>query len=281
MSDFAARSIDRATPIPYYYQLQEILKEEIERGTWQPGDLLPSEAELGQRFNLSRTVIRKALDVLEADGDISRVKGKGSIVAQPKFRWEATAGARDWRLANSPSQLLLGRVIDTRRVRAGGHVGRLLGVEAAAWVFELTFTHEVSGRSAALSQMYLRPQGSPQLKALYDAEERLPVLVQHGPDVAEQLESSYGVHAAVSQVTVEFTQTNEFEANLLNVRRKSAAFLLSSLDLDDAERRLSFTRTVIRADQIRISLALRHSEPPTAGHPMGLMALMNVGPAAF
>jgi len=89
------------------------------------------------------------------------------------------------------------------------------------------------------------------------------------------------VHAAVSQVTVEFTQTNEFEANLLNVRRKSAAFLLSSLDLDDAERRLSFTRTVIRADQIRISLALRHSEPPTEGHPMGLMALMNVGPAAF
>ncbi|HUY24173.1 MAG TPA: GntR family transcriptional regulator, partial [Candidatus Saccharimonadales bacterium] len=117
MSDFEARSIDRATPIPYYYQLQEILKEEIERGTWQPGDLLPSEADLGQRFNLSRTVIRKALDVLEADGDISRVKGKGSIVAQPKFRWEATAGARDWRLANSPSQLLLGRVIDTRRVR--------------------------------------------------------------------------------------------------------------------------------------------------------------------
>ncbi len=89
MSDAETRAIDRATPIPFYYQLQEILKEEIERGTWRSGDLLPSEAQLERRFGVSRTVVRQALDVLQADGQISRVKGKRSMVTEPKFRWEA------------------------------------------------------------------------------------------------------------------------------------------------------------------------------------------------
>jgi hypothetical protein len=63
-----ARPIDRSSPVPYYYQLQEILKEEIERGRWGPGDMLPSEAEICALFGISRTAIRKALDVLESDG---------------------------------------------------------------------------------------------------------------------------------------------------------------------------------------------------------------------
>src|SRR5438046_1912305 len=85
----SVRPIDRSSPVPYYYQLQEILKEEIERGRWGPGDMLPSEAEISVMFGVSRTAIRQALDVLGSDGQIYRVKGKGTIVARQKFRHEA------------------------------------------------------------------------------------------------------------------------------------------------------------------------------------------------
>jgi GntR family transcriptional regulator len=274
MSEAETRAIDRASPIPFYYQLQEILKEEIERGTWRPGDLLPSEAELERSFGVSRTVIRQALDVLQADGQITRGKGKKSMVAEPKFRWDATIGARDWSKPGSPSQVTLGQLVDARRVPAGGHVGRLLGVASGARVFELTFTQEVDGRPVALSQMYLRPQATAKLDEMFAAEDQLPVLVKRGPDVPDQLADRYGITVAVSDVTVELTQMNEFEATLLNGVKGSPAFLVSALDLDAEEAPVSFTRTAIRGDRFRFSLALRHPDPQGVKRSPGLVTYM-------
>lgn len=274
MTNSQTRVIDRASPIPFYYQLQEILKEEIERGTWQPGDLLPSEADLEERFGVSRTVVRQALDVLQADGQISRAKGRRSMVAEPKFRWEATIGARSWGQPVVPNQVLLGRLVDARLVQAGGHVGHLLGLHDAAHVFELTYTQEVGGRPVGLSQMYLRPNASPGLAEACAGTSHLPTVTEGGPDVPEQLASRYGIEVAVSDATVELTQLNEFEADLLGVQLGSAAFLLSSLDLDAAEAPLSFTRTVIRGDRFRFSLALRQPEAGGSTRTHGLMAYM-------
>jgi GntR family transcriptional regulator len=268
------RGIDRASPIPFYYQLQEILKEEIERGTWQPGDLLPSEADLEQRFGVSRTVIRQALDVLQADGQISRGKGRRSMVAEPKFRWEATVGARTWSQPAVPNQVTLGRLVDARRVQAGGHIARLLGLHDAAHVVELTYTQHVAGQPVALSQMYLNPQASPGLAEACAGTDKLPLLTEQGPDVPDQLASRYGIEVAVSDATVELTQLNEFEADLLGASQGSAAFLLSSLDLDARQTPLSFTRTVIRGDKFRFSLALRQHETGSATRSHSLMAYM-------
>jgi GntR family transcriptional regulator len=273
------RHIDRRSPIPYYYQLQEILKEEIERAAWRPGELLPSEAELERRFGVSRTVIRKALDVLQSDGQIVRVKGKGSIVAEPKFRWEATASAGDWQRGDPAPRVSVGRLVDQRRIIAGGRVGRLLGVKDEATVFELTYTQEVDHRAVALSQMYLRTQASPALADLAVRDVPPPLLADGGGDALTQLAERYGVVAAISQVTVEMTAVNDFEADLLAVGRASPAFLLSALDLDQQDAPVAFTRSVVRADQVRFSLTLRRDQPSGAGWPQSLTAFVTQAPA--
>lgn len=276
--DADGRHIDRRSPIPFYYQLQEILKEEIERGAWRPGELLPSEAELERRFGVSRTVIRKALDVLQSDGQIIRVKGKGSIVAEPKFRWEATASAGDWQRGDPAPRVSVGRLVDQRRIIAGGRVGRLLGIEAGATVFELTYTQEVEQRAVALSQMYLRTRASPALAGLA-AGAVPPLLTDGGADALTQLAERYGVVAAISQVTVEMTTVNDFEADLLAVGHASPAFLLSALDLDQQDAPVAFTRSVVRADQVRFSLTLRRDQPPGASWPQSLTAFVTRAPA--
>lgn len=50
-----------------------------------PGDLLPSEQELCQRFGVSRGTIRRAFDDLERDGLVSRQPGRGTFVAAPRM----------------------------------------------------------------------------------------------------------------------------------------------------------------------------------------------------
>ncbi len=76
--------IDRSSPVPFYYQLRQILEAEIASGRIGVGGRLPSEAELCSRYGVSRTVVRQTLSDLENESLIVRFKGRGSFVAGPK-----------------------------------------------------------------------------------------------------------------------------------------------------------------------------------------------------
>lgn len=65
---------------PLYGQLVDSLREKIE-GEYEPGDLLPSERELSEDYDISRTTVRLALKELETLGFIRRRHGKGTFVA--------------------------------------------------------------------------------------------------------------------------------------------------------------------------------------------------------
>ncbi len=90
------RPIDHHSPVPFYYQLADILREAIDRGTWQVDELIPAEGMLTEMFGISRSVTRKALDLLEGEGRVLRIKGKGTLVVGPKFAYEAVDAAGSW-----------------------------------------------------------------------------------------------------------------------------------------------------------------------------------------
>ena len=75
--------INRASPLPLYHQLYELLRGEILSGRWQPGDMLPPESELTETYEVSRTTVRQVLDMLVHEGLIYRQRGRGSFVAHP------------------------------------------------------------------------------------------------------------------------------------------------------------------------------------------------------
>ncbi|MER7082388.1 GntR family transcriptional regulator [Saccharopolyspora kobensis] len=77
--------IDRSSPLPFYYQLKQIVVSDIKRRGMSPGDRLPGDHELCETYDVSRTVVRQALSDLEAEGVVERVKGRGTFVAKPKI----------------------------------------------------------------------------------------------------------------------------------------------------------------------------------------------------
>lgn len=66
-----------------YVRLAEELRMKIESGEYAPGEFLPSEHELCERYGASRFSVRKALDLLVKEGRIVRRAGQGSKVAEP------------------------------------------------------------------------------------------------------------------------------------------------------------------------------------------------------
>ena len=65
-----------------YQQLVDILRERITSGAIPPGRRIPSQTELEQEFDLSRNTIKKALDVLKAEGLVVTAPGRGLFVIE-------------------------------------------------------------------------------------------------------------------------------------------------------------------------------------------------------
>ncbi|MCM3411275.1 GntR family transcriptional regulator [Metabacillus litoralis] len=77
--------IDKHSPLPLYYQLEERIKKSIISEELQPGDVLPSERELSENYQISRMTVRQAITNLVNKGYLYREKGKGTFVSSQKF----------------------------------------------------------------------------------------------------------------------------------------------------------------------------------------------------
>ncbi|PTM57625.1 GntR family transcriptional regulator [Desmospora activa] len=77
--------LDKNSPIPVYYQLEERLKDSIEKRELKEGDMIPSERVLSEQYRISRMTVRQAINNLVRDGYLYRIKGKGTFVASNKI----------------------------------------------------------------------------------------------------------------------------------------------------------------------------------------------------
>lgn len=91
------------------------LLDRIIAGRFTPGDALPTEAEIGTEFDVSRVTVREALRTLSARGIVRVVSGVGSRVA-PVESWTSVSDALRFRAAHGDDVLVPEQLISTRRL---------------------------------------------------------------------------------------------------------------------------------------------------------------------
>ena len=78
--------LDRASPVPLYYQMAKSIEKSIESGTLAPGQRLENEIALAGRLRVSRPTARRALQELVDLGMLVRKRGVGTQVAPVRVR---------------------------------------------------------------------------------------------------------------------------------------------------------------------------------------------------
>jgi GntR family transcriptional regulator len=254
----AGRTIDRNGPLPYHHQLYEILSDAIDRNVWQAGEMVPSEAELGANYGISRTVIRKALDRLVAAGRVQRLKGKGTVIQPVRFRHELNRAAVEW--AGLMASVSIGRILDSRIVPAGP-VGAPLGLDAERAVFQITCLQAQAAKPVALTQLFLRTDVTSATEQAAQAGDALD-LEEHGSTLELQLATRFGVQVIRSEASLEPTLCGEFEARELGIDEHQPVFCLTTLSYDRNGNPIAHGRTIFTPERSRIGFVMKNSQPP-------------------
>lgn len=78
------QSLNPASPLPLYRQLASALRADISAGRYRPGDRLPSEPALAERYGVTRPTVRHATRVLAQEQVVEARRGSGTFVRSPQ-----------------------------------------------------------------------------------------------------------------------------------------------------------------------------------------------------
>ncbi|MHB2209759.1 GntR family transcriptional regulator [Methylobacterium sp. CM6257] len=167
--------------LPLYQRLRDEIAYKIARNVWRTGEPIPTESELAATHQVAIGTVRKAIDVLVADGLVERKQGRGTFVRRPRFDRSLFRFFRHLD-ADGAQAVPEGRIRAREARRAPEAVCNALGIESGSQAICLLRTRLIEGCPILSEEIWLpAARFAPLLKAplteigdlLYPAYEQL------------------------------------------------------------------------------------------------------------
>jgi DNA-binding LacI/PurR family transcriptional regulator len=132
-------------PGKLYRQVESLIRQTIARDSLKPGDRLPTETEMCRQYGVSRSTLRHALHLLETDGWITRTRGRGTFLRDPKAPSSRSLSTPAASPVNPSTHHTIGLVFCATSDTDVLQMGILLGAENAAKSHGYSITFARSG----------------------------------------------------------------------------------------------------------------------------------------
>jgi GntR family transcriptional regulator len=245
-ADAAVYRLD-AGPVPLHHQVYLRLRAGLEAGEWLPGDRLPGERELAERFDCSLITVRRALAELERERRLQRMRGRGTFVIEPPIE-------RDLSALTSFTEEMNRRGLDprTRLIAAESRVAD----ESVAAALEL----QPGDRLVFLERIRCVGEQPLLLEQVHLPQVRFPDLLRadlQGGSLYDLLGRRYGVRLVRARETIEPVLPTAREARLLGQDRHRPALLLELIAFEASGVAVEYCRTLVRGDRAKYYVEAR------------------------
>jgi GntR family transcriptional regulator len=140
---------------PLYQQIKGLMTQRLEAGEWRPGEAIPSEMDLAQRFQVSQGTVRKAIDELASEHILVRRQGKGTFVATHTEMQSSMFRFLRLRRIDGQSEYPKSVLLDVKKQRAPADVAKALELRAGDSVMVMRRVLEYTGMPSVLDEISL------------------------------------------------------------------------------------------------------------------------------
>ncbi len=235
------RRINKDLPVPYYYQIVQLLREsiaDIENSDNQK-IALPSEVELCSLFSVNRGTIRHALQVLEREGLIYREKGRGTFVRRRRVEVDLSylcsttedMKNRGW----EPST----EVLSITQVKPRSHIKTSLRLRGGEKVWEVFRRRYANNEPISLQRAFFPVNLLPDF---YQKD-----LVNRS--FFDIWKNDYGIYAREGEQTIRTRNATQEEAELLSIEECNPLFEITRVTYDINGTPFEYLISVWRGDR--------------------------------
>jgi DNA-binding GntR family transcriptional regulator len=235
-------AIDRASYEPAYAQLVNILRQNVGTGVLRPGDQLPSESQLCDRYGVSPMTVRRAINLLVDQGVVVAEQGRGTFV-KPVAMGAATFQLAELQTLFSDQDHTSVRLLETRILIADDRIARKLAVPIGQRTIYIRRLLRLDNEPVFYHREYL----------IYDPTR--PIVESEMEVTALQRLFSGAGETILKRgdLSIEATILTDDEAHLLCAPQPMAAFCLEHLFYDFDDKPISWGWFIGRADRLRFT----------------------------
>ena len=237
-------TIDRSSYEPAYAQLVRILLGQIAAGVFRPGDRLPSEAQLCERYGVSPMSVRRVINILADQGVVIAEQGRGTFVKPLELgtaTFDLTELQQLFRQGRSTVKLLEARITS-----AGERTARKLDLRAGdrtVFIRRLIFQDDTP---ALLHREHV----------IYDPVRPLVEAEMEVTALRGLFSEAGGSDLKWGDLTVEATALSDEEAGLLQGDAGAPAFRLEHIFYDFDDRPVSWGWFICAGDRLHFTATI-------------------------
>lgn len=243
--------LDENSPLSLYYQLKNIIIDNIKNKIWDINTKIPTERELCENYKVSRITVRQALKELENEGYLYRKQGKGTFVTGQKFVQRLSHfysfSEEISKMGSIPSTEILSFEI----VPADLSIAEKLNIAEKEKVFSIRRLRLADNEPFAVETSYVVHK--------YAKDLTREDIDKYG--LYKTLQQDCGIYPTTASETFEAVVTNSEEARFLQVDKRSAVLRLERITSSADGIIIEYCISIIRSDKYKYTIQLSKNAP--------------------
>lgn len=227
-----------------FEQAMDAIEEYIDTNKLKENDGLPAERRLAEELNLSRGTVREALKILEREGRIYKIHGKGSFVAAEKYSVNIIDMQFRSAIKKRVDNVFESKVVYFKTMLAGEMAAKKLQIQSEDEVYVLSRVRKIADRAILLENVYMPVKYVPGLER-YDFEKE---------SLYSVLKREYGIEVIDQRLNLQLSRASIKEAQYLGISADDVVFVEKNIARDAGNRPIEYSKSILVAKYVKYQI---------------------------